>query len=176
MGRSDRSSRPIPHHSVRSTGSGHHYPRHIAKVIPGEDATERYLAAVQQGGGRLTSARRAIIDAFLASGGHVTAEGLVDAVRDEQPDIAVSTVYRTMDVLESAGLVEHLHLGHGPAVYHLAEHDHRHLVCQDCDRVIDIDRDEFAELVTLVRRRFGFVLDARHFALPGRCAECASRD
>ena len=76
--------------------------------------------------------------------------------------------------LEDAGLVEHLHLGHGPAVYHLAEHDHRHLVCQNCKRVIDVDEADFGELVALVHDRFGFSLDVRHFALPGRCEDCTT--
>jgi Fe2+ or Zn2+ uptake regulation protein len=141
-------------------------------VTPTADAEERYLAALRTSGGRVTSPRRAVVTAFLASGGHVTAEDLAATVQAEHPEVALSTVYRTMDALQRAGLVEHLHLGHGPAVYHLAEHHHRHLVCQACGQEIDVSEAEFEELVDLVRDRFGFTLDASHFALPGRCRAC----
>jgi Fe2+ or Zn2+ uptake regulation protein len=142
-------------------------------VTPTADAEERYMAALRGSGGRVTAPRRAVVMAFLASGGHVTAEDLAAAVQAEQPDVALSTVYRTMDALQRAGLVEQLHVGHGPAVYHLAEHHHRHLVCQACGRVIDVSEGDFDELVDLVATRFGFILDARHFALPGWCRSCA---
>lgn len=110
--------------------------------------------------------------ALLDTGGHVTAEQLATIVQAEHPETALSTVYRTMEVLERAGLVEHLHLGHGPAVYHLAEHDHRHLVCQECGCTIEVSEAAFDELAVFVQRRLGFTLDARHFALPGRCGPC----
>lgn len=121
----------------------------------------------------MTAPRRAIVRALLAAGGHVTADELAGVVQTSHPDMAVSTVYRTMEVLQEAGLVEHLHLGHGPAVYHLTEHDHRHLVCEDCGRVVEVSEAEFDELARYVRLRLRFTIDGRHVALRGRCEHCA---
>ena len=112
--------------------------------------------------------------ALLGSGGHVTADDLAAEVQRSHPETAVSTVYRTMEALERAGLVEHLHTGTGPAVYHLTGHDHHHLVCEECGTVVEVSEAQMAELAGHVEERFGFVLDTRHFALVGRCAACAA--
>jgi Fur family ferric uptake transcriptional regulator len=114
------------------------------------------------------------VAALLGSGGHVTADDLAAEVQLSHPETALSTVYRTMEVLERAGLVEHLHTGTGPAVWHLTGHDHQHLVCQVCGAVVEVGDAEMAGLVSHVEEQFGFVLDTRHFALVGRCASCAS--
>ena len=53
------------------------------------------------------------------------------------PDVDTSTVYRTLGLFEELGIVEHAHLGHGPAVYHLGQ-THQHLVCEVCGTVIDV--------------------------------------
>lgn len=143
-------------------------------MAPSEGTEERYLRALRAGGGRLTASRRAIVAEFLAAGGHVTADELAARVQARHPETAVSTVYRTMDALEQAGLVEHLHLGHGPAVYHLTDHTHLHLVCDGCGEVTDVPAEEVEEVLAAIRARWGFTVDARHFALAGRCSRCAA--
>lgn len=122
----------------------------------------------------MTAPRRLIVRAFLASGGHITAEELAAVVQAEDPEIAVSTVYRTMEALEEVGGLHHLHLGHGPAVYHRADEAHHHLACEDCGSVVELDDAMVAPFAAELRRRTGFELDARHFAFPGRCSDCVS--
>src|SRR6478735_2574656 len=69
---------------------------------------------------------------------HPTAEQLTATVQSRFPDVAESTVYRFLDDLKQLGVIDHVHLGHGPAVYHFAEDTHHHLVCQRCHRVIEV--------------------------------------
>ncbi len=57
-----------------------------------------------------------------------------------------STVYRFLDELERLGVVDHVHLGHGPAVYHLASDAHHHLVCDRCGAVEEVPEALFADL------------------------------
>ncbi|GAA2924325.1 hypothetical protein GCM10020221_20370 [Streptomyces thioluteus] len=53
--------------------------------------------------------------------------------QEDRRGVNISTVYRTLELLEELGLVSHAHLGHGAPTYHLADrHDHIHLVCRDC--------------------------------------------
>ena len=68
------------------------------------------------------------------------------------PDVAPSTVYRTLEVLERLGQVEHVHLGHGPSKYHLAERVHVHLMCRGCDRVIELPDTYLDDLATRLGR------------------------
>lgn len=120
----------------------------------------------------MTPARRAVVEALVAGPAHPTAEQLLAAVRTAHPDVAESTVYRTLDALQEAGLVDHVHLGHGPATFHLAGHGHHHLVCDACGRVVEVDPEVFAGLARELADRHGFELQLGHFALPGRCRTC----
>jgi Fe2+ or Zn2+ uptake regulation protein len=66
--------------------------------------------------------------------------------------------------------VYHVHLGHGAAVIHLSDLDaHHHLVCEVCDRTVDLPIDEVTALIDHVGQRHGFVVDSVHFAMVGRC-------
>ena len=102
------------------------------------DRLERVLALLRANGGRVTSPRRAILEALIGHGEHPTAEQLTAAVQARQPDVHESTVYRFLDDLERLGVVDHVHLGHGPAVYHFSDDTHHHLVCQTCGRVVEV--------------------------------------
>jgi Fur family transcriptional regulator, ferric uptake regulator len=82
-----------------------------------------------------------------------------------------STVYRTLEALTECGAVYHVHLGHGAAVIHLSDLEaHHHLVCEVCDRTVDLPIDEVNELTDHVSDRYDFVVDSVHFAMVGRCA------
>lgn len=123
-------------------------------------------------GVRITAPRRAVVEALVEVGSHVTAETLHARVQARHPDVSHSSIYRTLDLLTELGIVTHVHLGHGPAEFHLADDEHSHLVCNGCGAVLEIDcavTDPFARAVD---DRFGFELDLRHFALTGWCRRC----
>jgi Fe2+ or Zn2+ uptake regulation protein len=82
-------------------------------------------------------------------------------------------VYRTLDTLAELGVVEHVHLGHGPAVYHLTQDPHHHLICRSCGAVVEAPANLLTGVAKRVRDQYGFALDAKHFALSGRCSACA---
>jgi Fur family ferric uptake transcriptional regulator len=136
---------------------------------------EAVLALIRSRGGRLTTARRLLIEALFSAAHHHTAEELAAHVQEQAPDIHLSTVYRNLEELERLDVVSHVHLGHGPAVYHPATDSHRHLVCQGCGAVTEAPREAFESLVEELQARFGFAVDTRHFAAQGLCAGCAKR-
>ena len=126
-------------------------------------------------GGRVTRARRALVTALIeASGAHATADDLAERVQASHPDVHRSTIYRTLADLETLGVVGHVHLGHGSAVYHLADDAHQHLVCESCGWVVEVPPAVFAPLARRLRRDFAFELDVGHFAVTGHCADCAA--
>ena len=141
--------------------------------MPVREQAEPILGLLRARGGRVTTCRRAILETFLGIGGHVTAEALTARVQANQPDVHESTVYRFLDELERLGVVDHVHLGHGPAVYHLASDAHHHLVCDRCGAVEEVPEALFADLRTRLSEDYGFSLEPRHFAVTGRCKACA---
>src|SRR5207344_566826 len=101
---------------------------------------------------------------------HATPEQVSGAV----PGIDVTTVYRTLELLEEIGLVRHTHLGHGAPSFRPAEDDHVHVVCHACGRVVDAPRDLTDALAERLERDHGFVLDRAHFTVFGRCQDCVA--
>lgn len=134
---------------------------------------ETTAEVLRASGTRLTRARQQVLDAIGSTTDHLTAEEILDRVRSNAADVHRATVYRSLETLASLGVIEHTHLGHGPAVYHLVRDHHTHLVCENCGSVTDVDAGLFDSLASRVRRDYGFVMDTGHFAIVGRCINCA---
>ncbi len=132
------------------------------------------LDLVRERGGRVTSARRLLLEAIYEAGGHRTAEELAAFVQARAPDVHLSTIYRNLEDLQELGVIVHAHLGHGPSTYHLASTAHGHLVCDTCGAVIEAPDDLFTGLSQSASSRFGFTIDPHHFAMLGRCRGCKS--
>jgi Fe2+ or Zn2+ uptake regulation protein len=123
-------------------------------------------------GRRRTAPRQAIVECLVNAGGHVTADEVAAQVQSRFPSVNISTVYRTLDALEEIGVIDHVHLGHSRAVYHLVEEDHQHLVCESCEAVEELPASRLKPLIASIERDFGFEVDRRHFAIVGRCRRC----
>ncbi|MFG3409037.1 Fur family transcriptional regulator [Streptomyces sp. NPDC048142] len=129
---------------------------------------------LRQRGYRLTPQRQLVLEAVDALE-HATPDDILCEVRRTASGVNISTVYRTLELLEELGLVSHAHLGHGAPTYHLADrHHHIHLVCRDCADVIEADLSVVAEFTERLRADFGFETDMKHFAIFGRCADCTA--
>jgi len=136
------------------------------------ETVDDVLSLVREHGGRVTSSRRLLLHALFDMPGHRSAEELTELVQAQAPDIHLSTVYRNLEELERLGVVEHAHLGHGPATYHLSVGAHGHFVCEECGAMLAAADELFAGLSATARDRFGFEINPHHFAVLGRCREC----
>ena len=95
-------------------------------------------------------------------------------MRSQVSSVNVSTVYRTLEVLEELGLVRHAHLSDRAPTYHSArEHEHFHVVCRNCHAVRSVDPAVVAPLVAALAED-GFTVDVGHLTIFGICADCAS--
>jgi len=125
-------------------------------------------------GYRLTPARQLVLGA-VAGLEHATPDAICAEVQRTASSVNLSTVYRTLELLEELGLVTHTHLGHGAPIYHAAaEQEHVHLVCRVCGRVDETAASVADPLVDRLRQERGFEIDVAHFAIFGRCADCSA--
>ena len=123
-------------------------------------------------GHRVTPQRQLVLDAVNRLE-HATPEEIYAAVRQTAAGINLSTIYRTLELLEQIGLVTHTHLGHGAHRYHLAaDAQHVHLVCRGCDAIIQLAPAAVSSLVTALDREYGFETDVGHLTVFGTCARC----
>jgi Fe2+ or Zn2+ uptake regulation protein len=136
------------------------------------DPVEEVLELLRAHGDRVTTSRRLLLRCLFASSAHRTAEDLAAEVHALAPDVNLSTIYRNLEELQRLGVVVHAHLGHGPAVYHLASELHGHLVCEACGAVVEAPAGFFDNLARKAFRQHGFTIDPRHFAILGLCRSC----
>ncbi|SDQ80869.1 Fur family transcriptional regulator [Thermostaphylospora chromogena] len=123
-------------------------------------------------GYRVTPQRQLVLEAVKELE-HATPEAICSRVRQTARGVNISTVYRTLELLEELGMVTHTHLGHGAPTYHLAtEADHVHLVCRDCGEIQEISPEMVQSMVTTLDRELGFETDVHHLTVFGRCSRC----
>ncbi|SNT61676.1 Fur family transcriptional regulator, ferric uptake regulator [Asanoa hainanensis] len=125
---------------------------------------------------RLTAQRQLVLEAVYELG-HATPEQLHSAVRETAAGVNITTIYRTLELLEDLGLVTHTHLSHGSPTYHAAgNHQHVHLVCRSCGEVTEIEPSVLQPLVDQLAAERGFRVDVGHVALFGDCGSCEGRE
>jgi len=128
--------------------------------------------ALRARGYRVTPQRQLVLEA-VGRLEHATPEDIYGEVRQTARGVNVSTVYRTLELLEELGLVKHSHIHHGAPTYHLAEHaQHVHLVCRECERVTEVDQAAVLPLVVALEENQGFLTDVGHLTVFGLCADC----
>lgn len=118
-----------------------------------------------------TRQRDIIARQFFASEGHLSIEELLALAREENPRIGYATVYRTLKLLTECGLAAMRRFGEGQAIYETAgdtEH-HDHLICIECDHVLEFSNDEIEKLQDQVARSFGFNIVRHKLELYGLC-------
>jgi Fur family transcriptional regulator, ferric uptake regulator len=138
-----------------------------------KDILDHVTSLLHARGERMTVPRRSVLLALSARTGHVSAEQVVADVAALEPTVHRSSVYRTLEALTAAGLLQHVHLGHGATAYHLVTLPHPHAQCTNCHAVVDLPADLLDALTASARDQFGFILDPLHVALSGTCRSCA---
>jgi Fur family transcriptional regulator, ferric uptake regulator len=124
-------------------------------------------------GYRLTPQRQLVLEA-VQDLGHATPDDILGHVRERAEGVNISTIYRTLELLEELGLVTHAHLSHGAPTYHSsAAPQHVHLVCRSCKAIADVDPEVVEPMVTRLREDQGFETDVAHLTVFGICRTCS---
>jgi Fur family ferric uptake transcriptional regulator len=136
--------------------------------LPAPPDADAALERIRSHGGRVTPAKRGVIDLLYGDGTPRTAEEVAAAL----PGIDRSVVYRCLGQLEELGIAHHVHLGHGRAVYRRAGGTDVPVACQGCGATSQLDLGDVEAFRSLVLDRTGIELDLVHFPLSGRCEAC----
>lgn len=136
-------------------------------------AVHETITALRQAGYKITNARRVAIVTLHEAGGHMTAPELVDAVQAREPGVGRASVYRTLDLLTTLGLVQASTLGGTTTTYILtpAGH-HHHIVCLNCRETVEFEECLVGEFEQQVADRAGFQVEGHLLEIYGVCAEC----
>jgi Fur family ferric uptake transcriptional regulator len=130
-------------------------------------------ATLREKGYRLTPQRSLIWEVLRNAGRHMTAEEVAAEVRRTMPDVNVSTVYRTLELLVSLDLVAETRL-EGSAWYYevSAEPGHHHFVCTRCGAVGHFGDELLAPVYDELDRRREFAVGQLQVTAFGLCRAC----
>jgi Fur family ferric uptake transcriptional regulator len=140
------------------------FPHPPAPPVDIDEAMHR----IREHGGRVTSGKRALAELLYGGDAPFTADEIAARLADHDR----SAIYRSLAQFEELGIAEHLHLGHGQAVYRPAGLPTVPIVCSTCGTTHDLDRTDVEAFTRQVARRTGVTLDLKHFPLTGTCHEC----
>jgi Fur family ferric uptake transcriptional regulator len=141
-----------------------------------EDLVALFRAYLKSSGLKSTRQREEIATVLLGEVGvHLTLEEMHGRVRVVRSSIGFSTVYRTVKLLVSAGLLEeHRFGGTGQARYEVTgdrEH-HDHLICVRCDTIVEYEEEEVEALQEAICERHGFIIVDHRHEIYGICPAC----
>ena len=137
----------------------------------GKDTKATCRDYLRKKGLKTTQQREAIVDAFLRSSGHVGLEDLLSHARKKHPSVGLATVYRTVKLLEEAGIAAARHFGPGQTLYEVSEGraHHDHLICDSCGFITEFESDEIEDLQDAAAKRVGFNVVRHRHELFGLC-------
>jgi Fur family ferric uptake transcriptional regulator len=146
-----------------------------ARVRKSLEEVKRPLRAfVKAKGLHESKIRDLVVETFLSAGEHLGLDEILERVRAKNPGVGMATVYRTMRLLEDAGLVQTRNFNAGPTLYEmvLGRPHHDHLICQRCGLIIEFVSEPIERMQEKVAEQHGFELLRHRHELFGLCAGC----
>ena len=128
-------------------------------------------------GYKLTPQRRATLDTIIENQGkHLNTEEIYDLVKEKCPEIGLATVYRTLQLLDEMSVLSKLNLDDGCIRYelnnHENDHQHHHLICQNCNDVIEVEIDLLETLEDEIEKKYHFIIEDHSVKFYGICSKC----
>jgi Fur family peroxide stress response transcriptional regulator len=119
-----------------------------------------------------TPQRTAIYQALVQSTTHPTAEDLFAQVSPAYPMLSLNTVYYTLGVLRTAGLVQEVNIGHDRARFDANLTPHHHVICQGCQTILDVMDPRLNRLAAPSELPKDFHITSYQVAFRGYCSTC----
>jgi Fur family ferric uptake transcriptional regulator len=135
-------------------------------------AKERFMDFLAQKNLRVTAQRQAIIAAAFSTQQHFTAEQLLAWTRRRDKSVSRATVYRTLPLFTESRLVREMDFGKDYKFYdpNYAEHPHHnHIICQDCDKIVEFESEKIEKLENEITHRLGFAVRAHRLQITATC-------
>lgn len=148
-----------------------------------EKVQELLKTRLREKGLKVTQQRMLVLQTLAENtGSHMAAEDICEIIRTGYPEIGLATVYRTVQLLLEMQLVDRIYLDDGCVRYeigHLFEsdskHNHHHLICRGCGKVLPFEDDLLEELERHIEEDAGFHVLDHELKFYGLCKECLNK-
>jgi Fur family peroxide stress response transcriptional regulator len=136
---------------------------------------QEFEALCRERGLPLTVQRRDILKVVLERDDHPSADQIYESVKQRIAGLSRTTVYRALETLVELGVIRRLHHPGAAARFDGAVHRHHHLICRNCNRVIDVESKQFDDLTLPPGMRHGFKIEDHSVHFIGICEVCQER-
>lgn len=124
---------------------------------------------------KVTPQRLAIFHMLMHTNAHPSAETIYNSLHETHPTMSLATVYKTLDALVKASLVQQLNVGEDSYRYDATTKAHPHIVCTTCRQVFDLEGGALPELRTHVEQLTGFNVNHQQLYFYGICPSCQNK-
>jgi Fur family ferric uptake transcriptional regulator len=156
--------------------TNHHHRVSSGERLNAHSEPGRLRSALVHRGVRLTRQRRILLDVMDQAEQHLTADSILERAQKIDPRVHRVTVYRTLEMLKSHGLLDELDLLHIHGHRHYYEshgpRDHIHIACLGCGKVREVESDLFEQLKRHVERDTGIAISVTRMEIGGYCENC----
>ena len=136
------------------------------------DLRQKIYDYIEKKGLRKTVQREAIIQAAFSTTAHYTAEELIAMAQCIEPTVSRATVYRTLPLLVESGQLKEIDLGKDHKTYDpnfVNRPHHNHLICADCQKVIEFEDHYMETLEDCISKRLGFSPASKSVRIEATC-------
>lgn len=131
---------------------------------------------------KVTPQRKEIVRIFVEKADtqhHLSAEEVYDILLNKGFDFGLATVYRSVELLSTLGILSRIDFGDGRARYELGtgdtkSHNHHHLICLNCKKVIEFEEDLLDDLEKTIEKKSKFKIENHEVKFLGYCSDCRS--
>ena len=142
----------------------------------GREEKEVFAAYLAEHHLKRSEQREAILEVFLRTQSHLSVDDLLQLVQKRRPDVGRTTVYRTLKLLQAAGLATELVLqGETRFEREYKRRHHDHFICKTCGAIFEFSSDEIERIQDEVAADLGFVIDGHRHQIFGYCRACVAR-
>jgi Fur family ferric uptake transcriptional regulator len=136
--------------------------------------SEAFRAYLREHNLPITAQRLAIADVLAGSTRHLSAEEISRELGVRHLRVGTATVYRTLELLVTSGLVVERDFGEGFRRYEAARDapHHEHLICTRCGQVREFRDERLERMTTLLAEAHGYVRQSHRLVIHGTCDDC----
>jgi Fur family transcriptional regulator, ferric uptake regulator len=136
-----------------------------------------WITALQLDGSRMTVSRSSVIEILASSQCAMDPIRIYDEARQIHPRLGLMSVYRTLEKLEAAGLIQRVHQSGKCNMYFAAPHGHQHLLlCNGCGKVEFFEGDDLDPLLTNIGKGKHYEIHDHWLQLFGLCDQCLQKE
>jgi Fur family transcriptional regulator, ferric uptake regulator len=140
---------------------------------PGSEEREVFASYLSRHHLKRSEQREVILDTFLGSERHLSVDDLLLLVQARRPDIGRTTVYRTLKLLQAAGLAQELQLqGHTRFEREYKREHHDHFICKGCSEIFEFSSPDIERLQDEIAEKIGFEIEGHRHQIDGWCRNC----